>query len=114
MNFLKVSLWVFALISIFAISTVSGAEKKKGDQTKYLKRVGAKFLEETAQKDGVIKLKSGMLVEVLKSSTKDDAKSPRVGDPCEVTYKGTFRDGKSFDSGTTSFAPNQVIKVTMT
>jgi FKBP-type peptidyl-prolyl cis-trans isomerase FklB len=31
-------------------------------------------------------------------------------DTCEVTYSGTLRDGTPFDAGTTSFAPNQVIK----
>jgi FKBP-type peptidyl-prolyl cis-trans isomerase len=33
-----------------------------------------------------------------------------VTDTCEVTYAGTLRDGTPFDAGTTSFAPNQVIK----
>jgi FKBP-type peptidyl-prolyl cis-trans isomerase FklB len=51
-----------------------------------------------------------MLVEILKEGTDENAKSPRAGDSCEVTYKGTFKDGSSFDGGTTSFAPNQVIK----
>lgn len=54
-------------------------------------------------------MKSGMVVEILKSG-ESDAKSPKAGDSCKVTYAGTFKDGKSFDSGTTSFAPNQVIK----
>ena len=31
-------------------------------------------------------------------------------DSCDVTYSGTLKDGTKFDSGTTSFAPNQVIK----
>ena len=69
-----------------------------------------KFLEETAKKSGVIRLKSGMLVEILKESDKADAKSPNEGDSCEVTYLGTFKDGNKFDGSTTSFAPNQVIK----
>ena len=33
-----------------------------------------------------------------------------MADTCEVTYAGTLRDGTPFDAGTTSFAPNQVIK----
>ena len=28
----------------------------------------------------------------------------------QVTYSGKLKDGTPFDSGTTSFAPNQVIK----
>ena len=72
--------------------------------------LGRKYLEETSKKEGVIKLKSGMLVEIIKTADKDDAKSPNVGDTCKVTYSGTLRDGTKFDAGTTSFAPNQVIK----
>ena len=83
--------------------------KKKGDISKYMKRTGEKFLNEVSQKDDILKLKSGMLIEVLKASDKADAKSPNAGDSCEVTYLGTFKDGSRFDGGTTSFAPNQVI-----
>ena len=55
------------------------------------------------------KLPSGMLYRVLKEGKKDGKKtSPNVGDSCEVTYSGKLKDGTPFDSGTTSFAPNQV------
>jgi len=97
---------VFATICIFACI----AEKKKGDVNSYLKRTGAKFLKEVASKDGIIKLKSGMLIEILSPSTASNPKSPNAGDSCDVTYSGTLKDGTKFDSGTTSFAPNQVIK----
>jgi FKBP-type peptidyl-prolyl cis-trans isomerase FklB len=79
-------------------------------QEAYQKRVGKKYLDEVASKEGAVLLKSGMVVEILKTSDRDDAKSPRAGDACEVTYLGTFKDGTRFDGGTTSFAPNQVIK----
>ena len=79
-------------------------------QEKYLKRVGAKFLAEVSQKPGVHKLKSGMLVEILKTATGEDAKSPTKFDSCEVSYSGTLKDGTRFDAGTTSFSPSQVIK----
>ena len=52
----------------------------------------------------------GMLVEILKESDKKKPKSPNQGDTCEVTYSGTLKDGTPFDSGTTTFAPNQVIR----
>jgi FKBP-type peptidyl-prolyl cis-trans isomerase FklB len=59
----------------------------------------------------VHKLPSGMLYRVLKSGKTGGKKSsPNVGDSCEVTYAGKLKDGTPFDSGTTSFAPNQVIK----
>lgn len=51
-----------------------------------------------------------MVVEILHSGTSENAKSPKAGDSCEVTYSGVLKDGTPFDSGTTSFAPNQVIK----
>eukprot|EP01039_Chlorochromonas_danica_P000171 gene171-180_t len=104
-----IAILTFVLFCLFFFA-VYGADKKKGDMNSYLKRTGAKFLEEVAQKEGVIQLKSGMLIEIIKSSEKSDARSPTVSDTCEVTYSGTFKDGKRFDSGTTSFAPNQVIK----
>ena len=47
-----------------------------------------------AGKAGFFKLKSGMVVEILKESDKSDAKSPKAGDSCEVTYSGTLKDGK--------------------
>mmetsp|Transcript_13603 Transcript_13603/g.20400 ORF Transcript_13603/g.20400 Transcript_13603/m.20400 type:complete len:174 (+) Transcript_13603:86-607(+) len=97
------SLLIFVLtLALLAISSA--------DMNKYYKRTGKKFLDEKSKEPGVITLKSGMLVEILKEGTDPNAKSPRVSDTCEVTYKGTFRDGKGFDQGTTSFAPNQVIK----
>ena len=62
-----------------------------------------------SQEADVHKLPSGMLYRVLKEGKKDGKKtSPNVGDSCEVTYSGKLKDGTPFDSGTTSFAPNQV------
>ena len=64
-----------------------------------------------SQEEGVHKLPSGMLYRVLKTGkTSGKKSSPNVGDSCEVTYSGKLKDGTPFDSGTTSFAPNQVIK----
>ena len=81
------------------------------DMNSYLKRTGKKFLDKVVtENENARLLKSGMIVEVLKESTKENAKSPKIGDTCEVTYAGTLKDGSKFDSGTTSFAPNQVIK----
>lgn len=86
------------------------ADKKKADMNNYMKRTGQKFLDEVATREGVITLKSGMLVEILHTTTDPNAKSPTASDSCEVTYSGTLKDGSKFDAGTTSFAPNQVIK----
>lgn len=103
----------FALIvlSIFIACITSEVIKDKNEKmNNYLKRTGQKYLDEISKKEGVYKLKSGMLVEILKSSRQSNAKSPKESDECEVTYSGTLKDGTPFDSGTTSFAPNQVIK----
>lgn len=84
---------------LLLLSWYPAASKKTVDHSKYQKRVGKKFLDETALKPGVIKLKSGMLIEILKSGDNPDAKSPKESDSCEVTYAGTLKDGKPFDSG---------------
>ena len=46
--------------------------------TLHLQSTGAKYLSEKALENGVITLKSGMLVEILKTGTKATAKSPKV------------------------------------
>ena len=102
--------YLSAVLILLAILAIGAFAEKKGDQTTYLKRVGKKFLDEVASREGIVKIKYGILVEIIKKSEDPDAKSPKSSDPCEVTYKGTFKDGNQFDAGTTSFAPNQVIK----
>ena len=100
-----------ALLAVIATTSVHATtEKKKGNMNSYLKRTGAKFIAEMAKKEGFFELKSGMVVEIIKSGEDSNAKSPKAGDACDVTYAGTLRDGTPFDKGTTSFAPNQVIK----
>lgn len=100
---------LLALFFAVFLCTSAQGSKISEKQEKYLKRTGAKFLAEVAQKEGVYTLKSGMLVEFMNSATSEDAKSPTKFDSCEVTYKGTLKNGEMFDSGTTSFSPSQVI-----
>merc|ERR1719198_1758478 len=95
---------------IRAILLLALAALVVSDMSSYTKRVGAKYLEEKAQENGVMVMKSGMLIEIVKESDKADAKSPEKSSQCKVTYSGTLHDGTPFDSGTTSFAPNQVIR----
>jgi len=113
MNLVEAIFLCVCLISLVTIVQSRPKRPPKGPDEKtikYLTRTGAKFLSEIEAREGIIKLKSGLLIEVLKSSDKPSAKSPLVNDNCEVTYKGTLKDGTQFDAGTTSFAPNQVIK----
>ncbi len=87
-------LGLMLLLLVVATSAIGSQHeeppKKKGDMSKYLKRTGQKYLDEVAQREGILKLKSGMLIEVLKASDKPDAKSPKAGDSCEVTYLGNY------------------------
>jgi len=114
MQIIKVALSLLSLLLLTLLSNNNAAtssnDKKKGDMNSYLKRTGEKFLKETASKEGIYTLKSGMLVEILKEGTDTNARSPTKFDTCDVTYKGTLKDGNQFDAGTTSFSPNQVIK----
>jgi FKBP-type peptidyl-prolyl cis-trans isomerase FklB len=78
---------------------------------------GKKFLEENAQKEGVITLPSGLQYKVIRTGSGTD--HPTKDSPCDCHYEGRtaqqYPDGDKFDSSydrgsPTSFAPNQVIK----
>jgi FKBP-type peptidyl-prolyl cis-trans isomerase FklB len=100
-----------ALSKVLAFLSMALLGLAAADMNGYLKRTGKKYLESVLATNPNAKLlKSGMIIEVLKESTNPDAKSPRQSDACEVTYSGTLKDGTKFDAGTTSFAPNQVIR----
>lgn len=101
---------VLLITCMLVLSVDAAAVDGKEKMNNYYKRTGQKYLDTVAKSEHVIKLKSGMLVEILKSGSDESAKSPNVSDECEVTYSGTLKDGTPFDKGTTSFAPNQVIK----
>jgi len=82
----------------------SSAEKNKAE--------GKKFLDENAKKDGVTTLPDGLQYKVVKQGT---GEKPKPTDVVEVNYRGTFIDGKEFDSsekngGPVSFPVNEVIK----
>ena len=64
------------LIIISTFVMYSGAVRGDEKMRKYNKDIGAKYLEDKALEPSVISLKSGMLVEILHESTKEDAKSP--------------------------------------
>jgi FKBP-type peptidyl-prolyl cis-trans isomerase len=73
---------------------------------------GKKFLDDNAKKDGVTTLPDGLQYKVIKQGT---GAKPKATDVVEVNYRGTFIDGKEFDSsekngGPVSFPVNEVIK----
>ena len=73
---------------------------------------GKKFLEENAQKEGVITLPSGLQYKVL---VKGEGEVPQTSDKVKVNYEGRLLDGTVFDSSyergqAAEFTPTQVIK----
>jgi len=65
------------------------------------KEIGAKFLAENAKKDGVKTTESGLQYLITEQGS---GKKPTATDTVKVHYKGTFIDGKEFDS---SFKRNE-------
>jgi len=57
---------------------------------------GAAYREEYAQKEGVETTESGLMYRVIEASGSDQ--SPTAKDTVRVHYRGTFIDGKEFDS----------------
>ena len=56
---------------------------------------GKVFLEENGKKEGVTTTASGLQYKVIKAGT---GAKPKATDTVNVHYKGTFLDGKTFDS----------------
>lgn len=73
------------------------------------KEAERKYLDEIASRDGVYRLKSGLMVEILEESSAPNLTSPNEDDSCRVKYLGTFINGTKFDENVSSFSPNQVI-----
>lgn len=93
-----------------AIASTPAAETKVEQAALTVDELKAKekaFLDEVAQRPGIYKLKSGMLVEILESSNKPDAKSPTPNDDVDLNYTGYFMDGRMFDRTNTVFTPNE-------
>ena len=59
------------------------------------KKEGDAFLEANKKKEGVVTLPSGLQYKILKAG---QGKKPTADDRVEVKYRGTFIDGKEFDS----------------
>jgi FKBP-type peptidyl-prolyl cis-trans isomerase FklB len=88
-------------------------QRKRGveNELKYIAE-GKKFMEENASKEGVVTTESGLQYKVIEAGS---GKNAGPQDQVTVHYKGTFIDGKPFDSSykkkkPTTFAVNRVIK----
>lgn len=89
---------------------------KQAEATKKIaaknKEEGEAFLAENKKKDGVKTLPDGLQYKVITEGT---GKTPKATDTVTVNYRGTFIDGKEFDSSfkrgqPATFAVNGVIK----
>jgi len=92
---------------------VVAEQQKRGveNELKYLAE-GKEFMEENAKKEGVITTESGLQYKVIEPGS---GKSPGPQDQVTVHYRGSFIDGKEFDSSfkkkkPATFAVNRVIK----
>jgi len=86
------------------------AERSQSEQTN--KKEGDDFLAANKTKPGVTALPSGLQYKVLKEGT---GPKPTATDSVKCNYRGTFIDGKEFDSsdkhgGAATFPVNGVIK----
>lgn len=93
---------LFALLSV--VATVWAGTNEEG----------LAYLEANKAKSDVVTLESGLQYRVIKSGGGDF--HPSVSSPCLCHYEGKLIDGSKFDSSydrgdPTTFAPNQVIKV---
>lgn len=99
---------IFAAIAaaIFAFTSCSGNSDEENLQK------GLDYLEANGKREGVVTTKSGLQYEVLREG-KDEGRSPLASDRVRCHYKGTFINGKVFDSSYAGeplvFALNQVI-----
>lgn len=90
------------------------AEQRKRNvenELKFLKE-GEAFMQENATKEGVVTTESGLQYKVIEAGS---GKSPGPEDQVTVHYRGTFIDGKPFDSSykknkPATFRVNGVIK----
>lgn len=97
----------FCTPTVWAIMPATPTE----DKTMHALEQGQQFLEENAKKPGVVRLDSGLEYQILEAGS---GTPPGPTDFVTVHYKGTFIDGKTFDSsydrGTpATFAVNAVI-----
>lgn len=87
-------LLVLAVI-IFGIFALSSCSKEDIGKENYEK--GAKYMEENGKREGVVTTQSGLQYEVLREGT-EGGKKPTASSQVKCHYKGTFLDGKVFDS----------------
>lgn len=88
------------------------AAARRKAQGEKLAAVGKEYLDKAAKEKGAVKTASGLVYQSLKEGT---GATPGATDVVKVQYRGTFTDGKEFDSSykrsqPAEFTLNSVIK----
>ena len=79
----------------FKAQIVKQQQQTQQEQLSKNKQLGADFLAENKNKEGVQTLESGLQYKVIKSG---DGPSPKLSDKVTTHYRGTLIDGTEFDS----------------
>lgn len=79
----------------FQAETIKKQQEKAKQSTDATKKEGAAFLEANKIKAGVVTLPSGLQYKILQAGT---GPKPKPTDTVVCNYRGTFIDGKEFDS----------------
>ncbi len=79
----------------FQQDLIGKQQKKMKEDADKNKKEGTAFLKENSKKQGVVTLPSGMQYKVIASGK---GKKPAATDKVVVNYRGTFINGKEFDS----------------
>ena len=85
-------------VKILQAYTMKLREKQKAVESKKYEKnieIGKKFLEDNKKQAGVVVLPSGLQYKIEKAG---NGPKPTAKDVVKVNYKGTFIDGKTFDS----------------
>ena len=105
-----------ALVGLSTVAVAAGKPPKKGQEAEVElteeeaweaqeayeiaemhKQEGYRFLNDVFIRPDIIKLKTGLLFEKMKTSDDIFAKSPRAKDFCTVNYIGYFKNGTEFE-----------------
>lgn len=82
-------------LSAFEVRAQEAAEARREKESKENIEKGTAFAEKFSKEKGVKKTQSGLLYLIEKEGA---GEAPKEGDLLKVNYKGTFVDGKEFDS----------------
>ncbi len=102
---------VLAVLGCVSAGAAARAEEKAATALEQEKAKGKAYLARAAKEKGAERTSSGLVYVPLKKGT---GASPKATDTVRVHYRGTFIDGKEFDSSysrnePTEFPLNQVI-----